>query len=245
MGAPVNTVASGGIAVIDVTATTPKFGAPVSEALPGKGTAVTKVTNYGVPVTFDGLPVVYDTINPADIANVLLSNGNLTVTGKTGTGGARGAVSFSSGKYYFESKLTAIINNSVAAGVCTLGANLTTINTNTTGAAAFTRLGPIWINNANSGVSIGTRAVNDVIGIAVDITARLIWFRVSPAGIWNNSGTADPAAGVGGINISALSGALYVLVSTGTTANDAITVNFGASAFTGAVPSGFTSGWPA
>lgn len=52
MATPVNTVAAGGIAVIDVTATTPKLGAPVSEAAPGRGTAVTKVTALGVPVTF-------------------------------------------------------------------------------------------------------------------------------------------------------------------------------------------------
>jgi hypothetical protein len=52
MATPVNTVAAGGIPVVDVTATTPKFGAPVTEAAPGRGTAVTKVTNYGVPVTF-------------------------------------------------------------------------------------------------------------------------------------------------------------------------------------------------
>ncbi len=52
MATPVNTVAAGGIPVVDVTSTTPKFGAPVSEAAPGKGTAVTKVANYGVPVTF-------------------------------------------------------------------------------------------------------------------------------------------------------------------------------------------------
>lgn len=52
MAMPVNTVAAGGIPVVDVTSTTPKFGAPVSEAAPGKGTAVTKVANYGVPVTF-------------------------------------------------------------------------------------------------------------------------------------------------------------------------------------------------
>jgi hypothetical protein len=55
MATPVNTVAAGGIAVIDVTALAapyPKMGLPVSEALPGKGTAVTKVLNYGVPVTF-------------------------------------------------------------------------------------------------------------------------------------------------------------------------------------------------
>ena len=52
MATPVNTVAAGGIAVVDVTATLPKMGAPVSEALPGKGTAVTKVATLGVPVTF-------------------------------------------------------------------------------------------------------------------------------------------------------------------------------------------------
>ena len=55
MATPVNTVASGGIAVTDVTGTTPKFGAPVSEAAAGKGTPVTKVAN-GVPVTFVSPP---------------------------------------------------------------------------------------------------------------------------------------------------------------------------------------------
>jgi hypothetical protein len=51
---PVVTVAAGGIPVVDVTATTPKTGAPVTEAVAPnvRGTAVTKVTNYGIPVTF-------------------------------------------------------------------------------------------------------------------------------------------------------------------------------------------------
>jgi hypothetical protein len=52
MALPVNTVAAGGLPVVDVTATAPKLGAPVSEAAPGKGTAVTKVASLGVPVTF-------------------------------------------------------------------------------------------------------------------------------------------------------------------------------------------------
>jgi hypothetical protein len=51
MATPVNTVAAGGVPVVDVTSTTPKFGAPVSEALPGKGIAVT-VAASGLPVTF-------------------------------------------------------------------------------------------------------------------------------------------------------------------------------------------------
>lgn len=51
MATPVNTVASGGLPVTDVTATLPKMGAPVSEAAAGKGTPVTKIAN-GTPVTF-------------------------------------------------------------------------------------------------------------------------------------------------------------------------------------------------
>jgi len=227
------------------------FGTPVTEAANKYGVPVTKVIGMpGLPVVFETIgvtvpPVVYDTFNPADIVNVLLSNGNLTVTGKVGTGGARGSKAISAGKNYFEGKLTAIINNSQALGVCTAAAALATINGNTTGAASITRLGVIFVNNVNTGVSLGTRAVNDVLGVVVDTTARLIWFRVAPVGNWNNSGTADPATGIGGLSISALSGGLYVLASTGTTANDAVTMNFGASAFVGAVPAGVTAGWPA
>ena len=52
MATPVITVASGGLAVIDVTATAPKVGLPVTEALNGKGIPVTKVAVNGLPVTF-------------------------------------------------------------------------------------------------------------------------------------------------------------------------------------------------
>jgi hypothetical protein len=52
MSVPVVTVASGGLAVVDVTATRPLLGMPVTEALGGRGMAVTKVAAGGVPVTF-------------------------------------------------------------------------------------------------------------------------------------------------------------------------------------------------
>lgn len=54
MGLAVVTVASGGLPVVDVTATTPKLGVPVTEAANGKGIAVTKVTlpKGGLPVTY-------------------------------------------------------------------------------------------------------------------------------------------------------------------------------------------------
>ena len=58
MATSVITVSSGGIAVVDVTATTPKQGAPVTEAVAVSGVkygiAVTKVTAPapGIPFTF-------------------------------------------------------------------------------------------------------------------------------------------------------------------------------------------------
>jgi hypothetical protein len=59
MATPVVTVASGGLPVVDVTATAPKLGLPVSEApvptLPAfpKGVAVTKVVGKpGLAVTY-------------------------------------------------------------------------------------------------------------------------------------------------------------------------------------------------
>ena len=56
MATAVVTVASGGLPVIDVTATFPKLGMPVTEAIAigavKYGIPVTKVAVNGVPVTF-------------------------------------------------------------------------------------------------------------------------------------------------------------------------------------------------
>ena len=56
MPTAVITVASGGLAVVDVTATFPKLGMPVTEATSAiaakYGRAVTKVAAGGIPVTF-------------------------------------------------------------------------------------------------------------------------------------------------------------------------------------------------
>ncbi len=52
MATAVVTVASGGMPVVDVTATVPLRGMAVTEALNGRGIAVTKVAGGGIPVTF-------------------------------------------------------------------------------------------------------------------------------------------------------------------------------------------------
>jgi hypothetical protein len=60
MSTPVVTVAAGGLAVVDVTATAPKTGMPVTEATNGRGIAVTKVA-VGIP----SLAVTFVTIPPS------------------------------------------------------------------------------------------------------------------------------------------------------------------------------------
>ena len=74
----------------------------------------------------------------------------------------------------------------------------------------------------------------------------MIWFRLGAAGNWNTSGTANPATGVGGLDLAPTGFGtafdVYPFVYLNTSGN-AITANFGGTAFTGTVPSGFTSGW--
>jgi len=184
-------------------------------------------------------PATGTTWNPADFANVTFSNGNLTVTGTTTNSGSRSTVGYSSGKYYAEFTVSTWINSNTGVGLAT--------PTATFGAAPIDTVlvlhsGNIVLNSSNTGSSLAPRTSGDIIGMAVDLTARLIWFRVAPTGNWNGSSTANPATGAGGISISALSGTLFAGAYTGTS-GEVITGNFGASAFSGSVPSGFTSGW--
>ena len=52
--------------------------------------------------------------------------------------------------------------------------------------------GAIDIYSVSSGVAIGAFATNDVVAVAWDTGARLLWVRRN-AGNWNNNASADPA----------------------------------------------------
>jgi hypothetical protein len=185
--------------------------------------------------------------DPATIANGTLSNGNLTFSNTGGASadqGARVAASKTTGKYYFELTITTLAGGgNTGIGVCTTASTYTAMGNNaTTGVEHFTASGNIWSNGSPSGSSLAGRASGDKIGIAIDLDNRMAWFRVAPAGNWNGSGTANPATNTGGVTIPA--GAM-VPVCTFNVGGSVFLANFGASTFAGAVPSGFTSGWPA
>lgn len=175
-------------------------------------------------------------------AGLTLTGGNLIATTSGVNNGVRATDRQVTGRFYFEGTGTTwtggggpgLANSAAVVGSSTWTNNVT-----------LSSAGIIWVNNVNSGFTLGARANGDVIGIAVDFSARLIWFRVAPSGNWNGNATHSPATGAGGIDISVVGGIgipLYpylVLPVSGSS----FTANFGDSAFTGAVPAGFTSGF--
>ena len=171
-------------------------------------------------------------------ASITLSNGNLTALNSGSSyQGALGVAGYTSGKYYCEFTIEGMVqtfshavgigNASYAYGVA--GQNLDSIanyNTDTT----------IYLNNGSIGTN-GVFFLSDVVSMAVDFGATLIWFRVN-GGNWNAGGGADPASGTGGADFSAWNGgAGYPLVSM--LDNGQVTANFGATAYAYSAPSGF------
>lgn len=88
-----------------------------------------------------------------------------------------------------------------------------------------------------------------VLQTAIDIVQDLIWSRLSTdaPGTWNGNPSADPATGVGGVSLRLGGGGqpLYIMwTGVGFLGTDSVTLNVGATPFTGTVPSGF-SPWAA
>lgn len=190
------------------------------------------------------------TWNPADkTASMTLSNGNLTATvAAFGIQGVRTIHSQSTARYYWEYTFNQVANTS-ACGITNSTSSLTALGvTGAAGAAYVNSSGTMFVNSTTSLGSLGGFAVGNTACIALDLAGLLLWFRKGAAGLWNNSGTANPVTAIGGFSISALTGgavpAYGLYSSSSASTNAAITANFGDSAFVGAVPAGFTAGLP-
>lgn len=75
--------------------------------------------------------------------------------------------------------------------------------------------------------------------IAIDLDAGKAW--ICKGGVWANSG--DPATGTNPSFTWAAGGTIYPMASVNNVSTPTLTANFGASAFTNTVPSGFNAGW--
>jgi len=180
--------------------------------------------------------------------NVTLTGSNLIATATSTAVGARAADRQITGKFYWENTVTVWIGPNTSVGFCNSAVPLTAMVAAPVGSCNVIKSGVISINGAASGSTLGTLAAGNVIGIAIDLNAQLGWLRLAPSGNWNGSSTANPATGVGGISLSGITGgglySLYPVCAFGG-GSDSTTANFGDTAFSGTVPSGFTSGFTA
>jgi hypothetical protein len=155
----------------------------------------------------DTLPMAWEPSTPTDVS---LTNNNLTAQNTGSTSADQGTkcgltLGQSTGKYYHEVTLNVLAGGfNVGTGVAGIASTYTNFGNSGTGGANFYFAdGRVYLNGSNPGVSLGARVANDVIGIATDLDNRKIWFRKvsgTPSN-WNNSGTADPATNVGGLNL--------------------------------------------
>jgi hypothetical protein len=191
----------------------------------------------GRPVMMGAQPVP-TTWNPSDKSGLYtLSNGNLTAThdGSSTSAAVRGTPGRAQGKRYIEFTLVSV--NTMQLGFADASHALTSELTVTTHAVGYASSDGKITQNSSVLLTAATAAQNDVLGVAIDMDAHLLWVRVN-GGDWNNSGSADPAAGTGGASI--LSGTLYPALSNNGNNSVAATINDGLAAFTRAPPAGFS-----
>lgn len=168
--------------------------------------------------------------------DIVLSGSDLIATGGASADNndfVRSTDFHASGKYFVEITVNNITNYN-AVGI--VSGDFVTF----TGSG-----GSYWLKNGvvldaylgYMGAGAAAFSAGNVLDIAIDATAGLIWYR-NGGGNWNNSGTANPATGVGGITVT-VGPNLYVVAILGASSSD--TINTGTSAFTYPVPSGFTN----
>lgn len=189
--------------------------------------SITVVTDYTFTYTVTVTPAATTTWNPSDkSANITLSSGNLKATESLGDGGfyaARGTVGKASGKWYWE-----VTVNALGGGV-QLGAETSSHTlANFVGSAAngwgYTSTGSSWDEGTPLAGWAATYTAADVIGVALDMDSGEISF-------YKNGVLQGKLTGV--------SGTVYPAVSAAQ--SGAATANFGGSAFTHTIPTGFSA----
>ena len=151
---------------------------------------------------------VFATLNALLPSNPTLTNGNLSLlSGSASWLGTASTLGFSSGKFYYEVKVTDVTNYSQLGVVDESdysGLASTYVGNKAKGWGYNSGTGQYYTNGAGTsyGASYGN---NDVIGIAIDADNNKLYFAKN--GTWQNSG--DPtsgATGTGAISISHATG---------------------------------------
>jgi hypothetical protein len=188
-------------------------------------------TDKTAGVTLSGTNNVVATTSPSGLQSVRSIDRNIT------------------GKFYWEITLTTI-PGVFSTGLCPAATSLTTSLLNVGNLAIVVQVsgsGAIDLNGASVGNVGATPAAGNTLCFATDVGAQLFWVRLGAAGNWNGVAANNPATAVGGASFAGFIGAavpLYAIVQSNAAAS-VFTANFGDTAFTGTVPSGFTAGFTA
>jgi len=129
---------------------------------------------------------VFCTMNPlSSISSITFTNGNTGINYSSATEMAKGTLHFSSGKFYWEAKLT-VDTNYPMIGIGSyddyrmqspVATGYPGAHTNSYGAYGN---GNVYANGSNTGSQSFTWATNDIIGVAVDLdsgTKTIKWFK--------------------------------------------------------------------
>lgn len=179
------------------------------------------------------------TWNPSDkSASITLSGSNLTATlvvGASDWESVRASKSRSGVKRYFE--ITIGTGPFMEVGVGNGSMSLASYLSDTSNGIGYRGdSGEIRINDVVLATA-QTYTSGDTLRAAIDDVNDRAWF--SKVGQnWNGSGTANPATNTGGVDISAITGALFPALAMFANGHSA-TVNFGDTPFAGTIPAGF------
>ena len=164
----------------------------------------------------------------------------ITANNSADASGVRAVTGYQTGRYYIEATYEVVPSWPAQQGLIGFATSATTIGSNNP-AVLYSSTGHVVLNGSD--VSLLTAYHNgDVIGMAIDLDAKRLWVRLN-GGLWNNSSSADPAAGTGGIDIAAMFAAgriYYPYMVSAASAFPQYIANFGPLV----APSGFTAGWP-
>ena len=167
----------------------------------------------------------YAALNPNDkaLANIAISNGNLTATGSATNYGVRGSFGVTSGSWYYE----ASVNGTAvpAIGIATSGWVLDYVGDGVgAGNIGYHANGIIYSNGVAVQSGLASYTSGDIVGVAYNVTSGSIQFYK------NNVAIGTAVTGFAGLNI-------FPAVSTQT--STVVNVNFGQRPFTYTPPTGF------
>lgn len=174
--------------------------------------------------------------NTADKSGMALTNGDLTATVSGGAPGGVRSTNPLTGKVYAEFLAVSAPGDpmlGITQGDTSLsawlynGAGTKSVVWYATAATVYFGAG-----GGSSPSGISNAATNDILQIAVDVPNDRIWFGN------DNSWSGDPAAGTGSFSLAGLTGDIFFAFQGAGT--EAITANFGATAFAYTPPAGFS-----